>query len=323
MGCNAGNGGEGARPVATRFTLRQIEYFVAAGETGSIALAAERLSISAPSVSAAVAHLEAEFGFSLFIRHHAQGVALTSEGRRFLAEAKRLLATAAELHAAAAGMAQDVRGPLSIGCLIVIAPIVLAALRRGFAAAHPAVSLTASVGHQAALIDDLRAARIDIALTYDLGLPPDIAFSPLAVLPPQALVAADHPLARRSEVSLAELAEMPLLLLDLPLSRDYLLSLFAAAGLVPRIAELVPDYELLRAMVANGFGYGLANVRRKQPFAPDGLPLRALRITGEPKPVILGTATAHTAGKPRVLRAFEDYCRASIGDAAIPGMAPP
>ena len=307
--------------MATRFTLRQIEYFVVVGETGSIALAAERLNISPPSVSAAVAHRAAEFGLALFIRHHAQGVALTAEGRRFLAEAKRLLATAAELHAMANGLAQDARGPLAIGCLIVIAPLMLPAVRLGFAAAYPAVSLSASVGHQAALIDDLRAARIDVALTYDLGLPTDIAFAPLAKLPPHALVPATHPLAARDEVSLAELAQLPLLLLDLPLSRDYLLGLFAAAGVAPRIAERIPDYDLLRARVANGFGYAVANVRRKTAESPDGLPLRALRIAGHPKPVALGTATAHAGAKPRVLTAFENYCRETISAAGIPGMA--
>lgn len=305
--------------MAERFTLRQIEYFVTAGETGSVALAAERLNISPPSVSAAVAHLEALFGIALFIRHHAQGVALTPEGRRFLAESKRLLATAAELHGLAAGMANDVRGPLSVGCLIVLAPLMLPPLRRGFIDAHPAVTLSARAGHQAALIDDLRAARIDIAVTYDLGLPSDIIFTPLAVLPPRALIPSGHELAVRDEVSLAELARLPLLLLDLPLSRDYLLSLFAAAGLTPRIAERIPDYDLLRSMVANGFGYGLANVRRP----PDTLGLRTLRISGQPKPVTLGTATARDGAKPRVLTAFEAHCRAAISDHAIPGMAPP
>jgi DNA-binding transcriptional LysR family regulator len=302
-----------------RFTLRQIEYFVAVGETGSIALAAERLNISPPSVSAAVAHLEAVFAIALFIRHHAQGVSLTPEGRRFLAEAKGLLANAAALHAVANGMANDVRGPLALGCLVVVAPLLLAALRVGFERAHPAVSVNATVGHQGQLIEDLRAARIDLAVTYDLGLPPDLPFEELAVLPPHALVAETHPLAGRAEVTLAELAPLPLVLLDLPLSRDYLLGLFEAEGLRPTIRERMPDYEVLRSLVASGFGYGLGNVRRP----PDGQGLRTLRIAGTPKPVVLGVATARHGTMPRVLRAFRDYCRSTIDDETIPGMAPP
>ena len=45
-----------------RFTLRQLEYFVAVGEAGSIALAAEKVNVSSPSISAAVSQLEKEFG---------------------------------------------------------------------------------------------------------------------------------------------------------------------------------------------------------------------------------------------------------------------
>ena len=48
--------------MAVRFTLKQLGYFVAAGEAGSITLAAERVHISQPSISAAIAQLEHEFG---------------------------------------------------------------------------------------------------------------------------------------------------------------------------------------------------------------------------------------------------------------------
>ncbi|MBE7246969.1 MAG: LysR family transcriptional regulator, partial [Actinomycetospora chiangmaiensis] len=60
-----------------RFTLRQLEYFIAAGQTGSITLASERIHISKPSISTAIAHLERELSVQLFVRHHAQGLTLT------------------------------------------------------------------------------------------------------------------------------------------------------------------------------------------------------------------------------------------------------
>ena len=77
-----------------RFTFRQLEYFVAAGETGSITLASERIHISQPSISTAISNLETELGVRLFIRHHAQGLSLTPAGRRLLHEVKGLLAQA-------------------------------------------------------------------------------------------------------------------------------------------------------------------------------------------------------------------------------------
>ena len=75
-----------------RFTLRQIEYLIAVADAGSVALAAERLHVSSPSISTAISQLEADFGLQLFIRRHAQGLSLTEGGRRFVETARTILA---------------------------------------------------------------------------------------------------------------------------------------------------------------------------------------------------------------------------------------
>ncbi|NOR30503.1 MAG: LysR family transcriptional regulator, partial [Sulfitobacter sp.] len=74
-----------------RFTLRQLEYFVAVGELGSIAQAAEKVNVSSPSISAAITQLEKEFGLPLFVRQHAQGLSLTQAGRRMMEQATHIL----------------------------------------------------------------------------------------------------------------------------------------------------------------------------------------------------------------------------------------
>ena len=74
-----------------KYTLRQLEYFVAVGETGSIARASEKVNVSSPSISAAVAQLEQQFGLPLFVRQHAQGLSLTQAGREMLAQARVVL----------------------------------------------------------------------------------------------------------------------------------------------------------------------------------------------------------------------------------------
>ncbi len=84
-----------------RYTLRQLGYFIAAAETGSITLASERVHISQPSISTAISHLERELGVQLFVRHHAQGLSLTPIGQIMLKEAKRLVEQAEGLYALA------------------------------------------------------------------------------------------------------------------------------------------------------------------------------------------------------------------------------
>ena len=54
--------------MVLRFTLRQLEYLVAVGEYGSVTEAAERVNVSAPSVSAAISQLEREFGMRMGFR---------------------------------------------------------------------------------------------------------------------------------------------------------------------------------------------------------------------------------------------------------------
>jgi DNA-binding transcriptional LysR family regulator len=308
--------------MTMRFTLKQIEYFCAVGATGSIALASERLNISSPSISTAISQLEAAFGIELFVRHHAQGVSLTAEGRRFLDEAKRLISQANELHGVADELARTISGPLSIGCLIVFASLVLPALRRGFGDEQPAVTFSSLVGHQSQMFEKLHNAEIDVAVTYDLEIPSSIDFEPLATLPAHVIVSPDNPIAQLREVALADLVAEPLILLDLPASREYFLSLYESLGLKPRILERVADYDLLRSMVASNFGYGISNIRPLAALAPNGLPIRAVRIKEHCRPMALGLATIKGRAGRKAVNAFKAHCRALIRNDHIPGMGP-
>ncbi len=304
-----------------RFTLRQIEYLVAVADAGSVALAAERLHVSSPSISAAISQIEADFGLQLFIRRHAQGLSLTPAGRDFLIEARGILAAAARLNDRAAELAGRVGGPLAVGCLLTFAQVLLPRLRRSFALAHPSVAFQQSEADHAALIDALRHGRIDAALSYDMQVPADLAFLPLLELPPHALLPADHPLASRPAVTAQDLAPHPMVLLDLPYSADYFLSLFTGAR--PRIAERTRDMGVMRAMVANGFGFSIANIRLGSDRAPDGRRLVFVPLVTAQPPMRMGLLLP-AQGKPRgTVAAFIDHCRATVTDAMLPGLSGP
>ena len=58
-----------------------------------------------------------------------------------------------------------------------------------------------------------------------------------------------------------DLAPHPMVLLDLPFSTDYFLDVFRPHGLRPKVVERTRDMGVMRAMVANGFGYSIANIR--------------------------------------------------------------
>lgn len=303
-----------------RFTLKHLEYFVAAGETGSIKLASERISISQPSISSAISHLERELDVQLFVRHHAQGLSLTISGQRILRDAKLLLRQADRLYLIASELNDKIRGTLSIGCFVSLAPIVVPELGHSFMASHPDVQLSISEGDHEKLLSDLRHVEIELAMTYDLQIPNDIEFEPLARLSPRIMLAKDHPLADRKALKLQDLADQPIILLDLPHSREYFLSLFHEAGLSANICARSASQEVVRAMVANGYGFTIANVRPKSLTSLDGRELATVKLAGKNRPMTVGIATLRQERKPRILVAFEAHCRKMINDQDIPGM---
>lgn len=304
-----------------RFTFRQLEYLVAVGEAGTIALAAHRLNVSSPSISAAISQLEAELGVQLFVRHHAQGLSLTPGGRRVFTESKRILHSAGGLNDLAQDIADRPRGPIAVGAFATLAPLVSASIRRSFQAECPEAQMRLRSGDQVSLLEMLGRAEIDVAITYDLDIPKDILFEPLAELPPVVMLAADHPLAGFEALTLAQLAAEPMILLDMPISRDYFLSLFQTAGLRPDVAERTSDLSVVRSLVANGFGFGLSNVRPRSDHAPDGEPLVFRPLSDAVRPMVLGLATKRSDHRSGVVAAFFAHMRARIASDGLPGTA--
>ncbi|MEM7441295.1 MAG: LysR family transcriptional regulator [Pseudomonadota bacterium] len=300
-----------------RFTLRQLEYFVAVGDTGSIAKASERVNVSSPSISAAITQLEEEFGLPLFVRQHAQGLSLTQAGREMLEQARTVLREASALVDVAGGISGEARGPISIGCFTTLAQVMLPTLRKSFEQAHPDVRVVQVELDQVEIFNALRRSEIDAALTYDLQIPADLNFTPLIELPPFVIVNEDHPLAGRKRVSINDLVTLPMVLLDLPHSADYFLSIFDTR---PHVTERTRDMAVMRSLVGSGYGYSIANVRPLNARSPDGQPLQFIEIEEDVRALRLGVVTAQDAAKTHTVGAFLEHTRALVADRALPGI---
>ena len=299
--------------MALRFTFRQLEYLVAVGDTGTISLASQRLNVSSPSISTAINQLEGHFGIQLFVRHHAQGLSLTPGGRRVFNEAKRILGDAAALNDLAKDITERPRGPISMGALTTIAPLVSAQFRRSFEQAYPDADVSLHMGDQVELLRMLGRAEIDVAITYDMEVPMDVHFEKLISLAPHVMLPLNHPMAGQRDVSLKALEAEPMVLLDLPLSREYFMATFQSVKIRPNITERTKDLSVVRSLVANGFVYSLVNIGVKNTLAPDGLGLAILPIREDMKPVTLGLATKQTSQKSGIVAAFFDHVRDRIG----------
>lgn len=298
--------------MVLRFTLRQLEYLIAVGEYGSVTEAAERVNVSAPSISAAVAQLEREFGIALFVRRHAHGLSLTQAGHSFIDQARQILAEADKLNELSNELTGQVRGPLHVACLVTFAQAIIPLLRRAFSDAYPDVDFFQYERDHARILEGLRMARFDIALSYDLDIPADMDFHELAVLPPYAVLHEAHPLAERRDLTVQDLAPHPMILLDLPHSATYFTSLFRDAGLAPQIVERTRDMSVMRAMVANRFGYSIANIRPITSYELDGNKLVFVPLAGNLRPMRMGIIAMRGASPPLTVRRFIEFCGEKI-----------
>ncbi|HVJ43756.1 MAG TPA: LysR family transcriptional regulator [Dongiaceae bacterium] len=296
------------------YTLKQLRYFVAAAEAGSVTGAGQVLHVSQPSISAAIAQLEERFGVALFIRHHAQGLSLTTAGRRLLAEAKSLLDHAEDLRQSAIGLGKDLAGDLHLGCFQTFAPMVMPQLLREFGTAFSDITIHLHENHVQGVLDDLRSGSSELALTYDLNLGGDIEFTPLAEVPLHAFMAEGHPLAERKKVSLHDLVAYPMILLSLPQSRDYFLSILYSQRLQPRIAYETPSFEMMRGLVANSDGFSLMHSRPISEFSLDGRRLIYRPLSEKLRPTQLGVARLAASRPTRKAAALIDFCTARFAD---------
>jgi len=296
------------------YTLKQLRYFVAAAEAGSVTGAGQVLHVSQPSISAAIAQLEERFGVALFIRHHAQGLSLTAAGRRLLTEAKGLLDHAEDLRQSAIGLGKELAGDLHLGCFQTFAPMVMPQMLREFAAAYPDITIHLRENHVQGVLDDLRGGSSELALTYDLNLGGDIEFTPLAEVPLHAFMAEGHPLAERKKVSLHDLVAYPMILLSLPQSRDYFLSILYSQRLQPRIAYETPSFEMMRGLVANSDGFSLMHSRPVSELSLDGRRLIYRPLSEKLRPTQLGIARLAESRPTRKAAALIDFCTARFAD---------
>lgn len=194
------------RPVETRL----LEQFVAVASEGSVTRAAERLWAAQSTVSAGIASLERTLGVRLFDRTGRRLVPTTA-GEDLLPHARSVLGSLDRMRDLATVDDADLRGRVRLGIFTSMDVVDLTGVLRRFRQRHPlvAVELMTSPTGTTGLVQDLVAGRLDLAYTALPTVPSGLVVEPLREMPFRVFTAADHPLARRRSVSLAELAGEP------------------------------------------------------------------------------------------------------------------
>lgn len=257
-------------------TMRQIDYVIATADGGSTAAAARILNVSQPSVSLAIAKVEQHLGRALFARTSGQGVVLTSFGQLKLGEFRNLQTQAQQVLSAD----DPNRATLNLGVFSTLGPRYAPSLVRRFQSENPTARIRLFEGDLETLSEWLESGKIDVALMYEFGLPSTLDVIPLADVRPYGLLSQNHPLAGRKAVNIAELLQDPLILMNLPYSRSYFLTLAQINGITPTIAHETSSVEMLRSMVANQLGVGLLATDIPHETAYDGQAVVRMPLKG-------------------------------------------
>jgi len=259
-------------------TLRQFRYFIAVADCASVSAASRQLSIAQSAITTAVQELEEQVGLRLLERT-SRGVTLTPDGHRFLANARRVIAAVADATHALHVQPKALVGTLSIGVTPLVAGYYLSELLSRFTRACPEVEVQVIEDEPRFLEHLLINGEVDAAIMVSSALVDRQALATeiLTRSPNRVWLASSHPLAQRDDVSLAEVAQCPLIVLAADRLDELMRAVWQRYQLSPRTLLRSSSLEAVRSLVGAGMGVTILPDVLHRPWS-----LEAARIEARP-----------------------------------------
>ena len=245
-------------PYHKQNLLKQLRAFCHAARTGSITLAAEELFLSQPSVTLQIQALEREFGITLFERRGPH-IKMTPEGEMLYKLAEPLVDGIDKLHetfAAQYGVLES--GELNIAAGESTILYILPEPMKLFAEAYPNIRLKLHNVTGRDGLAMLRADEADFAVGSMLEVPEDITYRPVVTYNPTLITSLDHPLAKKENVTLADISPYGLILPPRHLSTWRIVDLvFQQHHLSYNVALEAGGWEVIKKYVELGLGISI------------------------------------------------------------------
>ncbi|MEU6401600.1 LysR family transcriptional regulator [Streptomyces sp. NPDC046985] len=246
----------GSEEVA-RLLAPRLAHFAGVARTEHVTRAAQEMGVPQSTLSRALVRLEQDLGVALFARR-GRTVSLTPAGRTFLGAVERALADVERAAEQVRADADPAAGKVAFGFLHTMGAETVPALIHAFRADHPRVRFSLVQNYAEAMLERLRAGELDLCLTSPVPDAPDLVARRLDEQKLRLVVPADHRLAGRRRIRLAETAEEAFVTLEPGYGlRRITDDLCREAGFVPRVAFEGEETETLRGLVAAGLGVAL------------------------------------------------------------------
>ncbi|MVW80398.1 LysR substrate-binding domain-containing protein [Bordetella sp. 02P26C-1] len=295
-------------------TLRQLRYFIAAARTGRLSMAATDEHVSQSAITNAILALESRLGVRLFDRHP-HGVTLTPDGHHFLQRARDILDALHEALREPGFQRYTLRGSVRIAASYTVLGYFLPELLARFRRRYPDIVLD--------LVDMDRPEIETAILSGDVELGVALLSNAVEALPlhRQVLVrsrrqlwtAANHPILTLSSPTLADVAKLPYILLDMDEGESSTLAYWQAHDLQPDIAFRTRSMEALRGLVAHGFGVTILSDMIYRPWSLEGKKIEAVPLADAVPPMEAGLLWHPRAAMARPASAFRDFMIHAVG----------
>ena len=287
------------------FTLRQLQYFIAVAEQGSVTRAAQNLSISQSSVTEAIKELEGDLGVELFERHP-RGLSITHNGHQFLRHATKILATVSDARNAFSETKENTGGTLNIGVTSLVAGYVLSDLLARYRRACPGVEVSAIEDNGSYLEHLLIGGELDVAVMVISNLRDRMALQAeiLETSPYRLWLPMGHPLVSADIISIADITKEPLIMLTVDEIEENTGKLLSALGARPHVAFRTRSVEAVRSLVATGAGVALLPDLVYRPWSLEGDRIESRDVSGALPVVQVGMVWRKGSSLPQSARDF-------------------
>ena len=238
--------------------LAGLNAFIAIAETGSFSLAAERLHLTQPAVSKRLAALESQLDVRLFDRLGRE-IGLTEAGRALLPRAYRILNVLDDTRRALTNLSGDVSGRLCLATSHHIGLHRLPPLLRAFTRAYPDVNLDIRFLDSEVAYEEVLHGRAELAvITLAPHTAAPIRASKVWDDPLDFVVAPEHPLARKEQITLADVADYPAVFPGGNTFTHHIAQrLFERENLRPNITMSTNYMETIKMMVSIGIAWSV------------------------------------------------------------------
>ena len=237
--------------------LRDLKYLVALADLRHFGKAADACFVSQPTLSTQIRKLEDELGVAL-VERAPRKVMLTAAGQDVVLRARRIVAEVEQMKESARRSRDPESGSMRLGVFPTLGPYLLPHIVPQLRERFPQLELLLVEEKSDVLLQRLRDGKLDAALlalpVHDEQLHAELLFEePFVFAAPQR-----HPLAARASVSMAQLSDETLLLLeDGHCLRDQALDVCRLSGANEKSGFRATSLETLRQMVAAGVGVTL------------------------------------------------------------------